>query len=66
MKKEYHNLGLKALPSFKSVFNIVFFELGFSALVNIKSIKGKAIPLHAMEALWGRGGIAPNHSRPRH
>jgi hypothetical protein len=25
-----------------------------------------AIPLHAMEALGGRGGIAPTHSRPRH
>jgi hypothetical protein len=29
-------------------------------------IKGKAIPLHAMEALGGRGGIASTHSRPRH
>jgi hypothetical protein len=29
-------------------------------------VKGKAIPLHVMEALGGRGGIAPNHSRPRH
>jgi hypothetical protein len=28
--------------------------------------KGKAIPLHAMEAFGGRGGIAPTHSRPRH
>jgi hypothetical protein len=28
-------------------------------------VKGKAIPLHAMEALGGRG-IAPTHSRPRH
>jgi hypothetical protein len=26
----------------------------------------KAVPLHAMEALEGRGGIAPTHSRPRH
>jgi hypothetical protein len=26
----------------------------------------KAIPLHAMEALGRRGGIAPAHSRPRH
>jgi hypothetical protein len=24
--------------------------------------KGKAVPLHAMEAHWGRGGIAPTHS----
>jgi hypothetical protein len=28
--------------------------------------KKKAVPLHAMEALGGRGGIAPTHSRPRH
>jgi hypothetical protein len=27
--------------------------------------KGKSVPLHAMEALGGRGGIAPTHSRPR-
>jgi hypothetical protein len=26
----------------------------------------KAFPLHAMEALGGRGDIAPTHSRPRH
>jgi hypothetical protein len=31
-----------------------------------KKKKGKAVPLHAMEALGGRGGIAPTHSRPRH
>jgi hypothetical protein len=29
-------------------------------------LKAKADPLHAMEALGGRGGIAPIHSRPRH
>jgi hypothetical protein len=28
--------------------------------------KSKAVPLHAMEAVGGRGGIAPTHSRPRH
>jgi hypothetical protein len=28
--------------------------------------KGKAVPLQAMEALGGRGGIDPTHSRPRH
>jgi hypothetical protein len=26
--------------------------------------KSKAVALHAMEALGGRGGIAPTHSRP--
>jgi hypothetical protein len=25
-------------------------------------VKSKAVPLHAMEALGGRGGIAPTHS----
>jgi hypothetical protein len=28
--------------------------------------KSKAVPLHAMEALGGRGGRAPTHSLPRH
>jgi hypothetical protein len=37
-------------------------ESTLSALI----VKGKAVPLHAMEALGGRGGIAPTHSRPRH
>jgi hypothetical protein len=32
----------------------------------LTSLKGKAVPLHAMEALGGRGSIAPTHSRPRH
>jgi hypothetical protein len=31
-------------------------------LVPIKKKKGKAVPLHAMEAHGGRGGIAPTHS----
>jgi hypothetical protein len=25
-------------------------------------VKSKAVPLHAMEAHGGRGGIAPNHT----
>jgi hypothetical protein len=29
-------------------------------------IKGKAVPLHAIEELGGREGIAPTYSRPRH
>jgi hypothetical protein len=34
---------------------------------SLRSIKTvKAVSLHAMEALVGRGGIAPTHSRPRH
>jgi hypothetical protein len=34
--------------------------------IYISKVKSKAVPLHAMEALGGRGGIAPTHSRPRH
>jgi hypothetical protein len=30
-----------------------------------KFVKIKAVPLHAMEALGGRGDIAPTRSRPR-
>jgi hypothetical protein len=28
--------------------------------------KTKAVPLHAMKALGGRGSVAPTHTRPRH
>jgi hypothetical protein len=30
--------------------------------VTTMSVKGKVIPLHAMESHGGRGGIAPTHS----
>jgi hypothetical protein len=33
---------------------------------DLQQVKGKAVRLHAMEALGGRGDIAPTHSRPRH
>jgi hypothetical protein len=33
---------------------------------NTRHKKSKAVPLYAMEALGGRGEIAPTHSRPRH
>jgi hypothetical protein len=29
-------------------------------------LKAKPVPLHTMEALGGRGAIAPTHSCPRH
>jgi hypothetical protein len=35
------------------------------SIIRIKKVS-KAVPLHAMEALGGRGNIAPTHSRPRH
>jgi hypothetical protein len=28
--------------------------------------KGKVVPLHAVEVLWVRGGIAPTLSEPQH
>jgi hypothetical protein len=34
--------------------------------IDVVTSKSKAVPLHAMEALRGRGGVAPTHSRPRH
>jgi hypothetical protein len=33
---------------------------------NCEAMKGKGVPLHAMEASEGRGGIAPTHFQPRH
>jgi hypothetical protein len=35
-------------------------------VVGSDKVKGKAVPLHTMEALGGRGSIAPTDSRPRH
>jgi hypothetical protein len=29
---------------------------------NLKVKQSKAVPLHAMQAYWGRGGTAPTHS----
>jgi hypothetical protein len=46
-----------------SNLNTHFFKY-ISADENIK--KGKAVPLYAMDALGGRGGIALTHSRPQH
>jgi hypothetical protein len=41
-------------------------HLSYSFLTTTTKSKGKAVPQHAMEALGGRGGIAPTHSRHRH
>jgi hypothetical protein len=38
----------------------------YNNFLNIKRSSKKAVPLHVMEALGARGGIAPTHSRPRH
>jgi hypothetical protein len=42
-------------------------EIGCVVDIDFKSLQvKKAVPLHAMEALGGRGCIARTHSRPRH
>jgi hypothetical protein len=48
--------------------NVSFYILNmiYSKLTQINLIGKAAVPLHAMEALGVRGGIAPTHSRPRH
>jgi hypothetical protein len=47
---------------FKIQFNDILRHLGLSS----GKKKGKAVPLHAMKAPGGKGGIAPTHSQPRH
>jgi hypothetical protein len=37
-------------------------ELNFKKFHTDVACKSKAVPLHAMEALEGRGGITPTHS----
>jgi hypothetical protein len=43
--------------AFYSLTNVTGLHLRYS-----KKKKSKAVPLHAMEAHWRRGGIAPTHS----
>jgi hypothetical protein len=40
-------------------------DLGGDERIKKSKIKSKAVPLYAMEALRGRGDIAPTYSRPR-
>jgi hypothetical protein len=42
-----------------------FEQREYCVVVRVK-VKAKQSPLHAMEALGGRGDVAPTHSRPRH
>jgi hypothetical protein len=51
----------KRVEGYMSVINLLI-----SNLLCVLTDKSKVVPLHAMEALGGRGGIAPTHSRPRH
>jgi hypothetical protein len=47
----------------KMCLNLLILE---KSIPKAKRVLSKAVPLHAMEALGGRGGIAPTHSQPRH
>jgi hypothetical protein len=53
--------GLFPMCYLPSTYSLLFYEILFT-----DPLKSKAVPLHAMEVLGGRGGIAPTHSRPRH
>jgi hypothetical protein len=46
---------LSAMTTSNLTYQIMFFT----------QTKAEAVPLHTTEALGGRGGIAPAHSRPR-
>jgi hypothetical protein len=45
---------------------IINFKKFYISLMMEAVNTSEAVPLHFMEALEGRGGIAPTHSRPRH
>jgi hypothetical protein len=46
-------------PSLSTVFEIFSVK---TKVAQCKKKKSKAVPLHAMQAYWGRGGTAPTHS----
>jgi hypothetical protein len=50
--------------NFKTIILLVTCIMAYDSLTLMDSdkSKSKAVPLHAMEALGGRGGIAPTHS----
>jgi hypothetical protein len=54
------------MMGFTTDVNDTIADLSFQIIFDSVHVKGKAVPLHAMEALGGRGVIAPTHSRPRH
>jgi hypothetical protein len=48
---------------------IIFLHVTFSLIQShflLRKLKAKTVPVHATNALGGRGGIAPTHSRPQH
>jgi hypothetical protein len=49
------------LPEYDQNVAIYTFKVCNSSF-NLKKLQSKAVPLHAMVALGGRGGIVPAHS----
>jgi hypothetical protein len=68
LKSYFLNIYLNIILQPSGLFRLSFpTKILYSFVVAFKRInKSKAVPLHAMEALGGRGCIAPTHSRPRH
>jgi hypothetical protein len=55
------------MPTENSAAIFILTGINYLKMKIIREVcKSKAVPLHAMEALGGRGDIAPTHSRPRH
>jgi hypothetical protein len=61
---EIYKLSPKATPSCND--SVLQMTVGDMSLKRDGCFRCKAVPLHAMVALGGRGGIAPTHSRLRH
>jgi hypothetical protein len=48
---------------------IIFLQVTSSLIQShflLRKLKAKTVPVHATNAVGGRGGIAPTHSRPQH
>jgi hypothetical protein len=52
------------VPTMIFVHKKIYQQLGKKK--NFLMVGSFVVPLHAMKALGGRGGIAPTHTRPRH
>jgi hypothetical protein len=71
-----HNTNTNYIPAYyiklghgrllTNVFQFIIHSSPFHSTLFSLFFLSKAVPLYAMEALMGRGDIAPTHSRPRH
>jgi hypothetical protein len=69
-RTELHNLSQISIPWLQGTQTVWYAllrpETVYTTRKSLYSGTGTAVPLRAMKALWGRGGTAPTHSRPRH